>query len=62
MNDISTMDIVVSLKYCTSKDGLFCNLCKYQRFGSRCSKQLLVDASNRLNEFCKLCESEEKEQ
>lgn len=25
-SDITTMDIVVSLKYCTSKDGLFCNL------------------------------------
>lgn len=50
-NDITVSDVIVALRYCTSDDGTFCDMCRYNVFGSTCSKRLLKDASDQLKYF-----------
>lgn len=51
MRDKSVKDIIVALRYCTADDGTFCNMCPYADCGIRCSKQLLLDASDTLKYY-----------
>lgn len=51
INNMSDREIIISLRYCTSDNGEFCDLCPYEQFGQACSKILLKDASLRLAEL-----------
>lgn len=48
---MSDKDIIVALRYCTSKTGDFCDMCPYQHMGQKCSERLLKDALYRLREL-----------
>lgn len=49
--DVTVKDIIVALRYCTSDDGTFCNMCAYSDRGPRCSKELLKEASDKLKYY-----------
>ena len=51
--DIIVKDIIVALRYCVSDTGEFCDMCKYSDRGPTCSKQLLRDASKKLEYYYK---------
>ena len=46
MTDKTAKDIMIALRYCTSDDGAFCEMCPYGNCGVKCSKFLLLDASD----------------
>lgn len=51
MDDKTTKDIILALRFCMSDSGEFCDMCPYEGLGPECSKHLLRDASNRLKDL-----------
>lgn len=51
INDKTAKDVMLALRYCTSDDGAFCDMCAYSDCGNRCSKILLLDASEMIKNY-----------
>lgn len=50
---VGVKDIILALRYCISDAGEFCDMCKYSDRGPTCSKELLRDASKKLEYYSK---------